>query len=172
MSDNPVLRVEEERARALGEAADRTRREERWKSEHERALVALDVEALVGMARQGPEMLRAAVQFTRKRLASDPAADYDAGWQSLDKIFQLGLHGMRVALDSAQRIAALGYVIDGVAGLADAIREVERLRRESFKTWPLNPRQVEESRACAARGEGQDVEDILRELQGQDSATG
>src|SRR5262245_11711974 len=121
MNQNPVLHVESERMRALGEAVARARQAEPWQADHGRALLALDTDALVRMALEGPDILSAAWQFSLKRVTSSPNADYEAGWQAVDALLRAGLHGIRGALELSRLMATWGYAIDGMEELEKAI---------------------------------------------------
>jgi hypothetical protein len=87
------------------------------------------------------------------------------------------VQGLDTAIPVVRRVQPLveeairqGYTLDNAAEYEQVVRELAPLRDEFRSKWPfIDPQQVALSRAEFARGEYADAEDILRELQGQDS---
>ena len=80
MTTNPVLRVERQRLRALGEAVHEAGR---GGAESELAGLAHGMKGVIRMGLEGPEIMRAAWVFSSERLAAASAvAPVDRTWLS------------------------------------------------------------------------------------------
>jgi hypothetical protein len=70
-------------------------------------------------------------------------------------------------------LAAAGHSLPSAALLEQALETVRRLQEALEKNWPwadrpwpqIDPKMIEDSRAAIARGEGKDIEEVIRELQ-------
>jgi hypothetical protein len=163
MTANPVLRVERQRLRALGEAVQEARR---GGAASELAGLAHGMKGVICMGLEGPEVVRAAWEFSRERLAAGLVDDFDAEWRSLSGLFDEAVRVMRGALEVAGIFAGKGYRIEGVTELEDAVRQVRGMHLEAFKMWPPDPKKVAQAEADFAAGKGQAVDEAFAQAAG------
>jgi hypothetical protein len=88
-----------------------------------------------------------------------------ARWQTL-------LSALR---QDAMQLAAEGLALPSLPLLEQALEATRRLQDALEKNWPwadrpwlrIDPKMIEESRAAIARGEGKEIGELIRELQGR-----
>jgi hypothetical protein len=117
---------------------------------------------------------------------------WDAAWSDLEErvveaqeVQEIGAHLRELfsrwnALLASMRqdaldLAARGHDLTSAPLLERALEKVCRLQDMLEKNWPwadrpwlpLDPNKIQESRAAITRGDGKDIEDLMRELQGR-----
>jgi len=168
MSQTLLFRLQDGKMRVLEEVVGS------WKRNHEDALRALDVEDLITGCLSCWEEIRHAWVRTRRLATLNRLEDLqEVGTTMLDLLSRcIRLLGDIASL--AEIVARdMGYALEGRENLPEVIREAENLREHVNKTWPWDHRPVlsldrtmaEQSRSARARGESQDVADILAGLQ-------
>ncbi len=172
MSRILLFRLQDSKIRILEEAV------ESWKRDHEDALFVQDVEELIAGCLSCWEDIRRSWVRTRRLALGNWLWDLqDAGTTVLDLLGRC-IRLLEDVAGLAEKVAGdLGRAIEGQENLPEAIREASDLREHVNKTWPWNNRPVlpldrkmaDQSRAARARGESQDVADILASLQANDS---
>jgi hypothetical protein len=93
----------------------------------------------------------------------------------LRDVYTRWLETLTTLCDVAQGMTARGHPIANETHVRTARAEIERYLGAVETNWPwpdrpwprIDPKMIEESRAQIARGEGKDIEDLIRELQGR-----
>jgi len=168
MSRVLLFRLQEGKIRVLEEAV------ESWKRDHEDAVLALDVEELIVGCLSTWEDIRRAWLRTRRLAILNRLSDLEEAGTTMLDLLDRCLHRLVEVANLAEgAVRDTGHAIDGREDLSEATREIRELRVHVSKTWPwqrrpvlpLNGTMAEESRSTRARGESQDVTDILVSLQ-------
>ena len=153
------------RARTIEDAV------EAWKSDHDEAMAVRDLEDIIRECRWLRDLLMEWNQESWKLLRAGRLHCVQDTGDSLRMVLTIFLR----AIPRARRLAANykrgGYHVEHAGEFADLEKQVQEMANELDQKWPfIDPREMEESRSAYDRGECQPVEDILRELQGTDSA--
>jgi hypothetical protein len=105
-----------------------------------------------------------------------PLESYDDLGHSLEALFRQDLEIMKRHLNGPVRLLeAHGYEVEASRDLAQAIEDMEKLRKEVLDDWPWSSQDfppvdramVAESRAAIGRQEGVPIEDVIRRLGGE-----
>jgi hypothetical protein len=140
---------------------------EAWKDDHDAAMQARDTEDLVDISLEFTRFLLDWVQQSWERLFAN----------NLRSIQETGLLLQRwltradeLAKDVENCIRATkkqGYTVEGADEFAATVANLRRIKQDFEGRWPFVDENVmEDSRLAFQRGEGQDVEDLIRETQG------
>jgi hypothetical protein len=183
MAEIPLATLSRGQAEAFERAAEAGRTERKLKvDERRRNGTIRDADTIIGKASRSALELRE----TWNALWSD-LEEHTLDEGDLQKIGELlrdvygrwhrVLSGM---CQDASELTAAGHSLNSTPMLELAILEVERLQVALEKNWPwmerpwlpVDPKLVQESREAIARGEGQSIEELLRDLQGRIQPTG
>jgi hypothetical protein len=168
MAEAIFFRLQEQRRRALEEAVDA------WKADHEGAAGALQVEAIVTEALQLREDVRRLWQTVLALARADCIDDYPATGGLLRQLCADNLRLMRNVGGLARSVAgSTGHEVRGLVELDAATAELSAWADRELAQWPwvdapplpIDPAMVEQSRASRARGEAEDVGDVLARVQ-------
>jgi hypothetical protein len=130
-------------------------------------------------------------QLVRRLLGRPPELRqiWNSSWETLEtldgqhcqdlgnrlmSLFESTSNILEVYLAESNQLAASGYPVPSATRLTPAIQEIERLRTALTNNWPwpdqphptVDAEMVRRSREQIARGEGQAIEDVIRELEG------
>lgn len=124
-----------------------------------------------------PEILRRICDSTYKAINDGAVLDTDRAAHELEMIFDRTLSFMRDARDLAQRFNGQGVLANLLERLSKAIDDTVHWRERLFVNWPwsdqpgppFDPQRAQAAREAFAQGDVQDIEELIRELQGSDS---
>lgn len=169
MTRTLLFRLQDGKIRVLEEVI------ESWKREHDDAMRAQDVEDLIAECLSCWEDIRRSWVRTRRLATLNRLWDLQEAGTTVVDIISRAIRLLGNVGSLAETIASdTGHAIEGRDNVPEALREASELREHVNKTWPwdnrpilkLDRKMAEESRAKRARGESQNVTDILAGLQG------
>jgi len=142
-----------------------------WKTDHDDAMAVRDIEALARECSCVLELLREWQEESWQRLLNDQLGDVQQTGELLKAVFRGAIEVFPRVAHLIQWAGGKGYRVDGSEEFAGALSEIRRLNLELEQRWPfVSCEEKEEARAQIRLGECQTGEDILRELQGSNTA--
>jgi hypothetical protein len=121
-----------------------------------------------------PQATRAMLRNLMKMLTGEPEEIDGLGKEIVSGIEKL-LNGLVELQDGMVKLLKdHGYEVTNAARLERDIEEMRSLRKEVIESWrgsdlpppPVDRKMVEESRAAIARGEGEDIKELIARLEG------
>jgi len=165
LSHTTRYRVQSAKTRAIEEATGF------WKRDHDRAMLARDVEDAIHFCVEGPDVFLNLWQDTFERLAAGEIEDVREAGESFRDLLDGSLRIFAEVRDAALLCESLGYRIDGRAELEEATRQVRQIRDQAFaEGWGQNYG-IDLARAAGAireldEGKGRPLEEVLAQLRG------
>jgi len=176
MIDAPLLTLNEGKAKVFDQAAHAARAASRpANGQKQRTALMADMDAIVRDAIHSAHGLRELWEHAWGHVELSSDADLQALGDRLRQLFA-DWHGLltRFGQDVAS-CQAEGRSVSSAADLGPALAEITTLQQALEQNWPwpdrpgpaIDPAMVERGRQEIARGEGQDLEELIREVQGR-----
>lgn len=167
MANQSVIHI----CRSRSRTAEALRQEfEAWQSEHPEALAASEVEDwLAECVKLGGAALELFLH-TRGRLRSNQLNEPQTAGECLVELFDSTLRVFASVQPALEQAKSTGVTVTNEAAYHEKNERLVEMRERLHKYWPWFNKEMWEATAVAiVRGDCQDVEEILRELQGDHS---
>jgi hypothetical protein len=135
----------------------------------------------IGKRLGSPQATRAMLRNVMKMLIGEPSEEFDALGKEIVSGIEKLLNGLIELRDGMVKLVQdHGYEVANASRLERDIEELRSLRKEVIESWrgsdlpppPVDRKMVEESRAAIARGEGEDIKDLIARLESSAAGSG
>jgi hypothetical protein len=176
MIDAPLLTLNEGKAKAFDQAAHAARAASRpANGPRQWTVLMADMDAIVRDAIHSAHGLRELWEHAWGHVELSSDADLQTIGDRLRRLLA-DWHGLLTGFrQDVAGCQAEGYPAASAADLGPALEEIARLQQALEQNWPwpdrpgpaIDPAMIERGRQEIARGEGQDLEELIREVQGR-----
>lgn len=146
---------------------------EEWKLAHNEAMHAVDIEELCHECLDLCALWKHAWQHVTTLLLCGKLNNTDEVGEALSRAVAGSVRAITHVLSAADEIMARDFEMKGAAELKTGLRDMEAILSKIAEKWPFtNKKLIAESRAAIARGEYQEIEELLDECKGACASAG